>query len=136
MTLQYWLVKSEPEVWSWDDQVKAGTTHWNGVKNAQALINMRAMQKGDGVFFYHSNVGKEIVGIARVARGFYPDPDDAKSGLVDIAAERPLPKPVTLAVIKAEPRLAEIGLVRQSRLSVMPIDTASWKLICAMGGLR
>jgi len=133
--MAHWLVKSEPSVWSWDDQVRAGTTHWNGVRNAQALINMRAMRKGDTAFFYHSNEERRIVGIVAIARAFYPDPDDAKSGLVDVRAVKPLKSPVTLAQVKAEPALAQLGLVRQSRLSVMPIDEAAWALLMAMGGM-
>jgi predicted RNA-binding protein with PUA-like domain len=132
--MNYWLVKTEPAKWSWDDQVKAGRTHWNGVRNAQALINMRAMEKGDLVLFYHSVTGKEIVGITRVAREFYPDPDDEKSGLVDLEAAEPLPRPVTLAELKADDRVKDIGLIRQSRLSVMPIEPAHWDIIMQMAG--
>ncbi len=124
--MAFWLVKSEPSVWSWDQQVKAGTTPWNGVRNAQALISMRAMQKGDRAFFYHSNEQRAIVGIVEITRAFYPDPDDAKSGLVDVKALKPVKNPVTLAQVKADPALAHLGLVRQSRLSVMPIDDAAW----------
>ncbi len=134
--MAHWLVKSEPSVWSWAAQANAGTTHWNGVKNAQALINMRAMKKGDLAFFYHSNEERAIVAIVEIAREFYPDPDDAKSGLVDVRAVKPVPKPVTLAQVKAEPALAHLALVRQSRLSVMPIDDAAWKMICKMAGLK
>jgi predicted RNA-binding protein with PUA-like domain len=130
--MAYWLVKTEPAKWSWDDQVKAKRTHWNGVRNAQALINMRAMKAGDPVLFYHSVTGKEIVGIAAVAREYYPDPDDAKSGLVDLEAVKPLRRPVSLAEIKADPRLKEIGLIRQSRLSVMPVEDTQWRLILEM----
>ena len=133
--MAHWLLKSEPSVWSWAEQVKAGTTHWNGVRNAQALISMRAMKKGDTAFFYHSNEERQIVGIVAIARAFYPDPDDAKSGLVDVRAVKPLKVPVTLAQVKAEPALAQIGLVRQSRLSVMPIDDASWARLMTMGGM-
>jgi predicted RNA-binding protein with PUA-like domain len=132
--MAYWLVKSEPSVWSWADQVAAGTTHWNGVRNAQALGSMRAMAVGDRAFFYHSNEERQIVGIVEITRAFYADVDDLKSGLVDVKALHPVPKPVTLAAIKAEPRLAHIGLVRQSRLSVMPIDPDAWALILQMAG--
>lgn len=127
-----WLVKTEPGKWSWDDQVKVGRTHWNGVRNAQALINMRAMRPGDPVFFYHSQVGKAIVGIARVVREFYPDPDDEKSGLVDLEAVEPLPRPVTLAELKADGGFAELALIRQSRLSVMPVTSEHQARILAM----
>lgn len=133
--MAYWLVKSEPSVWSWAAQMAAGATPWNGVKNAQALNNMRAMAKGDLAFFYHSNEERAVVGIVEITRPFYPDPDDAKSGLVDVTALKPVPKPVTLAQVKATPALAHLGLVRQSRLSVMPIDAAAWRLICTMAGL-
>jgi predicted RNA-binding protein with PUA-like domain len=127
--MAHWLVKTEPEKWSWDDQVKAGRTHWNGVRNAQALSNMRAMAVGDEVMFYHSQVGKEIVGVCRVVRAFYPDPDDPKSGLVDLEATRPLPRPVTLAELKAAGRFDDLALIRQSRLSVMPVSDAHWQAI-------
>lgn len=133
--MAYWLVKSEPSVWSWADQVKAGTTHWNGVRNAQALGSMRAMAAGDQAFFYHSNEERQIVGIVEITRAFHADPDDLKSGLVDVKALKAAPTPVTLAAVKAEPRLAHIGLVRQSRLSVMPIDEEAWTLLSAMAGL-
>lgn len=131
-----WLVKTEPAKWSWDDQVRAGRTHWNGVRNAQALINMRAMKLGDPVMFYHSQVGKEIVGVCRVAREFYPDPGDDKSGLVDLEAVEPLPRPVTLAELKADGRFADLALIRQSRLSVMPVSAAHWTAITAMAAAR
>lgn len=133
--MAYWLVKSEPFKYSWDQMVKDGTTHWDGVRNYQALGNMKAMEKGDKVFFYHSNEGKEIVGIVEVAKTFYPDPNDEKSGLVDLKAVKPLPKPVTLAQIKADESLHHVALVRQSRLSVMPIEDDVWQKLCAMGGL-
>jgi predicted RNA-binding protein with PUA-like domain len=135
MTMAYWLVKSEPEVWSWDDQVKAKVTPWDGVKNAQALNNMKAMKKGDQVFFYHSNTDRQIVGVAEVVKTFYPDPKDPKSGLVDLKAVKPVKTPVPLAQVKADERLAHLALVRQSRLSVMPIDAASWKILSKMAGI-
>lgn len=130
-----WLVKSEPGVWSWDDQVAAGTTPWDGVKNAQALGNMRAMQVGDEAFFYHSGKERRIVGLVGIVRAFYPDPEDAKSGLVDMQALRPLPRAVSLAEVKAEPALAGIALVRQSRLSAMPIPEEARELLMKMAGL-
>jgi predicted RNA-binding protein with PUA-like domain len=103
--MNYWLVKSEPMKWSWDDQVKAGTTHWDGVRNAQATINLKAMRLGDLAFFYHSNEGKEIVGVVKIVREFYLDPNDetGKFGMVDVEAVEKLPRPVTLAAIKADP---------------------------------
>lgn len=130
-----WLVKSEPGTWSWADQERAGRTHWNGVRNAQALNNMRRMAVGDLAFFYHSGEERAIVGLVRIARAFYPDPEDAKSGLVDVETVRALPRPVTLKAIKAEPRLEGIALVRQSRLSVMPLDDEAFALISKMAGL-
>ena len=135
--MAYWLVKSEPETWSWDMQVKKGTEPWNGVRNFTAMRNLKDMKKGEQAFFYHSGEEKQIVGIVEVAREAYPD-HTAKEGpwvMVDVKAVKPVKKPVTLAQIKAEPKLAHLPLVRQSRLSVSPIDDASWKLICKMAGM-
>jgi predicted RNA-binding protein with PUA-like domain len=134
--MNYFLVKSEPVKWSWDDQVKAGTTHWDGVRNAQATINLKAMRVGDLAFFYHSNEGKEIVGIVKVSREFYLDPKDetGKFGMVDVTAVAPLKTPVTLAQIKADPALANMALVRQSRLSVMSVTAEHWARIMELGG--
>ena len=136
--MAYWLIKSEPETWSWDDQVKKGTEHWNGVRNFQAANNMKAMKKGDRCLFYHSGEAKEIVGMVEVAREYYPDHTDetGRFGMVDVKALKPFKTPVTLAQVKANERLAELALVRQSRLSVMPIDAAAWKLICGWGGVK
>ncbi len=134
----YWLVKSEPDAFSWDQQVANGVEPWTGVRNFMARNNLRAMKKGDLAFFYHSNVGKEIVGVVRVARTAYPDPT-AESGdwsCVDMQAVGPMPKPVSLATIKSTPELADIALIRQSRLSVMPIEPAQWRIICKMGGWK
>jgi len=133
--MAYWLFKSEPSAWSWDDQVKKGTEHWNGVRNYQAANNMKAMKIGDRGFFYHSVNEKQIVGIVEVAKEYYPDHTDesGRFGMVDIKAIKPMKRPVTLAQIKAEPRLANLALVRQSRLSVTPIGDDEWTLICAMG---
>ncbi len=133
--MAYWLMKSEPGTWSWDDQVRDGTAEWDGVRNHQAAANMKAMKIGDQVFFYHSVNEKQVVGIAEVVKEYYPDPTDASGrfGMVDIKAIKPMASPVTLAQIKAEPRLHDLALVRQSRLSVMPIDEESWNLICRMG---
>lgn len=133
--MAYWLIKTEPDSWSWNQQVAAGTTAWDGVANAQALKNMRAMAVGDRAFFYHTGKEKQVVGIVEITRAFYPDPADPASGLVDVKAVAPLPRPVTLAAIKADPALSGIALVKQPRLSVMPIDEASWARICEMGGL-
>ena len=132
-----WLMKSEPETWSWRDQMKKGVEPWNGVRNHQAANNMKAMKLGERAFFYHSGGAREIVGIVEVVRAYYPDPTDetGRFGMVDVRAVVPLKTPVTLAAIKAEPRLSHLALVRQSRLSVMPVDDQSWARICAMGGI-
>jgi predicted RNA-binding protein with PUA-like domain len=136
----YWLMKSEPGTWSWDDQVKRGHKGepWDGVRNYQANNNMKAMKTGDRAFFYHSVNEKRIVGIVEVIREWYPDPAEktGRFGMVDVMAVEPLPKPVTLADIKADERLAELPLIRQGRLSVMPIDARSWGIICRLGGLK
>lgn len=136
--MAHWLVKSEPSVWSWDQMVKAKTTHWDGVRNAQAAASLRAMKRGDLAFFYHSNEGKEVVGIVEVVKEFYPDPADetGRFGMVDVKAVEPLATPVSLATIKADPELKNLALVRQSRLSVMPIDEKSWKHLRRLGGLK
>jgi predicted RNA-binding protein with PUA-like domain len=132
--MAYWLVKSEPSVWSWTQQSAANNTPWNGVRNNQALGYMRQMAVGDQAFFYHSNEERQIVGIVEITRSFYPDVDDAKSGLVDVKPVCAIKKPVTLAQVKATAALAHLGLVRQSRLSVMEIDAASWKLLLKIAG--
>ncbi|MGE0719922.1 MAG: EVE domain-containing protein [Alphaproteobacteria bacterium] len=132
------LLKSEPINYSWDRFVADGRTHWDGERNHQAANNLKAMKKGDRAFFYHSNEGLEIVGIAEIAREAYPDPSD-ESGrfvMVDVKPVKPVKKPVTLADIKAEPELSELALVRQSRLSVVPVSDAEWKVICRMAGTR
>ena len=136
--MAYWLVKTEPDAWSWEDQVAAGTTHWDGVRNHQAANNLKAMRVGDRAFFYHSGDVRAIVGIVEVVREYYPDPSDksGRFGMVDLRAVAPLPKPVSLATIKADERFTHLALVRHSRLSVMPIDEAAWRLICAIGGLE
>ena len=136
--MAYWLVKSEPSTYSWEQLVKEGRTFWSGVRNFQASSNLKAMKKGDRAFFYHSGEDKAVVGIADIVKEYYPDHTDesGKFGMVDVAAVAPLPKPVTLAQIKAEPKLKDLALVRQSRLSVVPIDEKSWKLICTMGGSK
>ena len=138
--MSYWLVKSEPDSWSWDAQVKAGAkgTAWTGVRNHTAKQNLMKMKKGDRAFFYHSNEGKEIVGVVEVTREHFPDPTDktAKFVAVDVKAAEPMPTPVTLVAIKDEPKLADMALVNQSRLSVQPVTAQEWKLVCAMGGLK
>lgn len=136
--MQYWLFKSEPGAWSWDDQVKAGAAEWDGVRNHQANNNMKAMKKGDKGFFYHSVNEKQIVGIVEVVKEHYPDHTDTSGrfGMVDVKALEPVETPVTLADIKAEPKLADLALVKQSRLSVVPVAKAEWKLLCKMAGAK
>jgi predicted RNA-binding protein with PUA-like domain len=137
--MAYWLYKSEPSVWSWDDLVaqRAKGTSWNGVRNHTAKQNLMAMKRGEQGFFYHSNEGKAIVGIVEVIKEFYPDDTDptGKFGMVDIKAVRPLARPVTLETIKADPKLKAMMLVTHSRLSVQPVTEEEWTLICRMGGL-
>lgn len=134
---QHFLVKSEPDVFSWDDQVRNGVEPWTGVRNAQAANFLRSMALGDLAFFYHSNIGKEIVGVVEVVRTAYPDPTDETGRwvCVDVRAVKPALRPVSLAAIKAEPRLEGIALVRQSRLSVMPISPEHWSVLCEMAGI-
>jgi len=134
--MAHWLVKSEPSVYSWDNMVADKRTHWNGVRNFQAAANLKAMKVGDTCFFYHSNEEKAVVGVVEIAKTYYPDPSDetGKFGMVDVKAHKKLKKPVTLATIKADPELAELALVRQSRLSVMPIDAKAWAKIVKLGG--
>lgn len=137
--MAYWLFKSEPDVWSWDQQKSTGKSgeEWTGIRNYQARNNMRAMKKGDLGFFYHSGAGKEIVGIVEVSAIAHPDSTD-KTGQwvsVDVRAVRGLPKPVPITAIKAESRLKEMVLVKNSRLSVQPVSQDEWRLVCKMGGL-
>ena len=136
--MAYWLVKSEPNAWSWADHVKAGVAEWDGVRNHQAGNNMRAMKIGDKGFFYHSVNEKRIMGIVEVCKLWYLDPTDPKGtfGMVDVRAMEPFPNPVTLAEVKTNERLMELPLVTNSRLSVQPVDTNSWKIICRMGGIK
>jgi predicted RNA-binding protein with PUA-like domain len=133
--MAYWLMKSEPGTWSWEDQLREGVAEWDGVRNHQAANNMKAMVPGDRIFFYHSVDEKRIVGIVEVVKTYYPDPSDpsGRFGMVDVKALKPMVRPVTLAEIKAEPRLSDLALVRQSRLSVLPVAPEEWNLICAMG---
>jgi predicted RNA-binding protein with PUA-like domain len=139
--MPYWLVKSEPDAFSWDQQVANKVEPWTGVRNHMAKNNLKAMRPGDRAFFYHSNIGKEVVGIVQVVREAYPDPtiEPGEKGdwvCVDMQAERPLKTPVTLAQLKANPDFAELPLIRQSRLSVMPISPEHWAAICALGGVN
>jgi predicted RNA-binding protein with PUA-like domain len=135
--MAYWLLKSEPFKYSWTRFNEDGRTHWDGVRNHQAAANLKAMKVGDEAFFYHSNEGLEIVGIARIVREAYPDPSDpaGRFVMVDIAPVKPVPSPVKLKAIKAEPSLQDLALVRQSRLSVVPVSDAEWAVICRMAGL-
>ncbi|MDB5317047.1 MAG: hypothetical protein JWO26_2247 [Rhodospirillales bacterium] len=136
--MAHWLVKSEPDAFSWDQMVANGTEPWTGVRNAQAANNLKAMKKGDLAFFYHSNIGKEIVGVVRVAREAYPDPSDTTGRwvCVDMQAVSSVPKPVTLADVKADAKLEGIALARLSRLSVAPISDEHWKHITKLGGWK
>ncbi|WP_207537492.1 EVE domain-containing protein [Sabulicella rubraurantiaca] len=135
--MRFFLLKSEPDAFSWEEQVARGVEPWTGVRNAQAAAVLRSMELGDRAFFYHSNIGKQVVGIVEVVRTAYPDPTASKGNwvCVDVRTVCPLPRPVTLAAIRAEKRLEGIPLVRQSRLSCMALDPAHWQVICELGGL-
>ena len=134
--MAYWLMKSEPSSYSWDDLVADGGTEWDGVRNNAARLHLRAMKPGDEAFLYHSMADKAVVGIMRIARGPQPDPKDPDWVSVRVEPVRPLPSPVTLAAIKAEPKLAKMELIRQSRLSVAPVRDEEWALILKMAGER
>lgn len=136
--MAYWLVKSEPDTWSWTQHVKKGADAWTGVRNHQAKAHLNAMKKGDLAFFYHSNEGKEIVGVSEVVKEAYPDPNDKTGAFVcvDLKAVEPLKTPVTLAAIKADKTFADMVLVNNSRLSVQPVTAAEWKAIRKLGGLK
>jgi len=138
--MAYWLFKTEPDAWSWEAQKKKGATGepWSGVRNHQAANNMKAMKKGDRGFFYHSGEERSIVGIVEVIGEYRPDPTDETNrfGLVDVKAVSDVPKPVSLAAAKANPKLADMTLVKFSRLSVQPVTSAEWKIVCAMGGVK
>lgn len=137
--MNFWLFKSEPDAWSWDQQVAKGQAgeEWHGVRNYQARNNMRAMKVGDRGFFYHSNIGKQIVGIVEVCREAQPDSttDDPRWDCVCIRAVAPLLRPVTLETCKVEPGLEAMVLVNNSRLSVQPVSAAEWRIICGLGGV-
>src|SRR6187549_2879320 len=134
--MAYWLVKSEPEVYSWDTLVKDKQTCWSGVRNYAARINLRAMKKGDEVLYYHSNEGVEIVGIAKVVKEAYQDPttEDDAWVVVDLKPVKKLKKPVSLAQVKADKRLSEMALVRLGRLSVQPVTAEEWKVVMELAG--
>ena len=135
--MAYWLVKDEPSSWSWQMHAEAGTAPWDGVRSYAAAKNLRTMKKGERAFFYHSVTEKRIVGVLEVAKEFYPDPtdDEGKWVCVDFKALHPVPKPVTLETIKAVPKLKNLALIRQSRLSVMPVTAEEWAVLSKMAGL-
>ena len=139
--MAYWLLKTEPEEFSWDEQVKRGAKGeaWSGVRNFTARNNLKQMKKGDKFFFYHTGGERQVVGIGEVIREAFPDPT-AKAGepwiAVQTAAVEPVPKPVALATVKAEPKLKDMALVKYSRLSVQPVTAGEWKLVCNMGGVK
>ncbi|HKS87375.1 MAG TPA: EVE domain-containing protein [Pseudolabrys sp.] len=139
--MAYWLIKSEPDSWSWDQQLAKGGKGetWTGVRNFQARKNLKSMKKGDRAFFYHSNVGKDVVGVVEVIREAHPDPT-AKRGepwvAVDVKAVAPMPRPVSIEAVKAEARLKAMVLINNSRLSVQPVTESEWKIVCKMGGLK
>ncbi|MBN2741293.1 MAG: EVE domain-containing protein [Rhodobacteraceae bacterium] len=137
--MRYWLFKSEPNKWSWDQQVAKGEAgeEWDGIRNYLARNNMREMKIGDRAFFYHSNIGKEVVGIVEVCALSHPDSttDDPRWDCVDIKAVKPFKRPVTLAEVKDDPRLSEMSLVTSMRLSVQPVTEEEWKIVCDLGGV-
>lgn len=137
MSSQYWLVKQEPEAYSWAAFVKDGRTSWTGVRSFPARLNLRAMKLGDGVFFYHSVSEKQVMGLARVVRAAYPDPTATEGdwSAVDLAPDFPLPQPVPLELIRTDAVLQTLALIRQSRLSVMPVSSAQQQRILALGGV-
>lgn len=130
--MNYWLVKSEPGTYSWENLVRDKKTTWDGVRNFQARNNLKAMKKGDLAFFYHSNDGKEIVGIAKIVKEAYPDPKDKDWSVVDLGVDKKLKNPVTLAQVKATKKLSDMALVRVSRLSVQPVKQEEFDLILAL----
>ena len=138
--MAYWLLKTEPDEYSWDDLEKKGAKGdaWTGVRNFTARNHLKAMKKGDRVFIYHTGDEKQVVGVAEVVREGYPDPTDEKGVFlsVDVKTLDPLPKPVTLAAVKADKKLADMALVKYGRLSVQPVSAAEWKLVSRMGGLK
>jgi predicted RNA-binding protein with PUA-like domain len=135
--MAYWLLKSEPSSYSWEQLVADGRTHWNGVRNAQALNNLRAMKLGDRAFFYHSNEGREIVGVVEVVKTFYPDPADnsGKLGMVDVKPLMPAAAAVGLPAMKGNRELSDLSLLKQSRLSVCPVSDREWTVLCKMAGI-
>ena len=139
--MAYWLLKTEPEEFSWDMQVKRGAKGevWSGVRNFAARKHLQTMKKGDRAFFYHTGDEKQVVGIAEIIREHHPDPTAEKGEswvVVDVKAIEPLPKPVTLTAVKAEPKLKDMALVKYGRLSVQPVTAEEWKIVCKMGGMK
>ena len=138
--MAHWLLKTEPEEFSWDDQVKRGAKGeaWTGVRNFKARGYLKEMKTGDLAFFYHTGDEKQIVGVVEVIKEAYTDPSDEKGVFlaIDVEAEKPFPKPVTLAAVKAEPRLKDMALAKYPRLSVQPVTAQEWKIVCAMGGVK
>jgi predicted RNA-binding protein with PUA-like domain len=138
--MSHWLLKTEPEEFSWNDQVARGAKGeaWTGVRNFRARSNLKKMKKGEQAFFYHTGKEKQVVGIVEVVREAYPDPTDAdgKFVAVTVRSVKPLPEPVTLAAVKAAPRLKDMALVKYSRLSVQPVTSAEWTTVCKMGGMK
>ena len=136
----HWLLKTEPEEFSWKDQVSRGVAGepWTGVRNFRARSNLKKMKKGEHAFFYHTGKEKQVVGVVEVLREAYPDPTDADGVFVAVTVRdvRPLPKPVTLAAVKADSRLKEMALVKYARLSVQPVTDGEWEIVCAMGGMK
>jgi len=137
----YWLIKSEPDAFSWAQQVENGVEPWTGVRSHEAKRNLATMKQGDRAFFYHSNIGREIVGVVEIVREAYLDPtvEAGERGdwvCVDVKAVGPMPKPITLSTIKADPNLADLALVRQSRLSVVPVSAEHWAYLCKLGGFK
>lgn len=135
--MAYWLIKTEPGTWSWDDQVRDKTTFWDGVRNYQAANNLKAMKTGDRCLFYHSGDERRVVGTVSVVKEYYPDPSDrsGRFGMVDVKLGQAFKRPVTLKEIKQDGRLGDRALVRQPRLSVMPVPEKAWAIICKMGGI-
>jgi predicted RNA-binding protein with PUA-like domain len=135
--MQYWLMKSEPDTYGWDKLVKDGRGSWDGVRNWTARGNLKAMKKGDRAFFYHSNIGKEIVGVMEIVREAYPDKTDdtGRWVMVDVVPVAPAKTPVTLEQIKADKRFADLALVKYARLSVQPVSAAHWKTLCKLAGI-
>jgi predicted RNA-binding protein with PUA-like domain len=136
--MAYWLMKSEPGEWSWEDQLKENPAEWDGVRNYQASNNMKAMKIGDLAFFYHSGKDRQIVGVVKIVKEYYPDHTDlsGRFGMVDVETVKPLQTPVSITEIKARSEFTEFLLVRNSRLSVMPVAPNHWRLICEMGGIE